>query len=283
MDSGNHHRLHLADTVRERFLARYRDPAMAASPSEWNGALDTMLAHKSVRAYSDAPLPADLIETIVAAGQSAPSSSNLQFWSVVAVRDAERKARLSRVASNQSHVANAPLLLVFVADLSRPRLLAGREGRSAEGLDYLETFIVAVADAAFAAQNAVVALESMGLGCCYIGSLRNDPIAVARELNLPSGAFAVFGMTVGYPDPANPADVKPRLPQESVLHYEQYGAIAPEPIAAYDDRMKSFRAEQGLSDTGWTEQAIARVETAKSLMGRDTMSDTLRKLGFALR
>ncbi len=57
-------------------------------------------------------------------------------------------------------------------------------------------------DAALAAQNAVVALESLGLGTCYIGAIRNDPETVARELALPEGVFPVFGLTVGFPDPS---------------------------------------------------------------------------------
>ncbi len=273
---------HDKDTVKARFMARYRDADMA-NPASWNGVLDTMLAHSSVRSYSDVPLPGDLLEAIVAAAQSAPTSSNLQCWSVVAVEDAERKARLCRIASGQKHVANAPLLLVFIADIARLRSIAARQGRSVDGLDYLESFIVAIADAALAAQNTVVALESLGLGCCYIGSLRNDPIAVAKELALPPETFAVFGMTVGYPDPAVPADIKPRLPQAVVLHREQYKATEAQPIAEYDRRIRSFRREQSLSDIGWSEQAIGRVDTAEALRGRDTMAATLRQMGFPLK
>ncbi len=241
-----------------RLTARYRDPQTAKEVaetfprSEWNGVLDTLLAHRSVRHYSDRPLPPDALEMIIAAAQSAPTTSNLQAWSVIAVRDPGRKMRLSKLAAGQRHVANAPLLLVFVADLSRLRMIAGGRGQASEGLDYLESFIVALADAAFAAQNALVASESLGLGGCYIGAIRNHPREVATELGLPDDVFAVFGMTLGYPDPTVETDVKPRLPQTVVLHHEQYQRASPAALATYDERLRGFRSEQQMTDIDWT-------------------------------
>ncbi|MDT8267893.1 nitroreductase family protein, partial [Roseomonas sp. DSM 102946] len=145
----------------------------------------------------------------------------MQAWSVVAVTDPDSKRRLAAVAGGQRHVEQCPLFLVFLADLSRHARLAERTGRPLEGLPFLETFLVAALDAGLAAQNAVVAAESLGLGTVYIGALRNDLEAVAAELGLPPGATAVFGLCVGYPAPDGGA-VKPRLPQSAVLHHERY-------------------------------------------------------------
>ena len=88
----------------------------------------------------------------------------MQTWSVVAVEDPARKARLAELASGQKHIVQCPLYLVWCVDLARlaPR---GRERQIVlDGLDYLEPFIVGVVDAALAAQNAAIALESLGLG-----------------------------------------------------------------------------------------------------------------------
>ena len=73
-----------------------------------------------------------------------------------------------------------------------------------------------------AAQNALIALELLGYGGVYIGGIRNKPEEVAKELDLPPGVFAVFGMAVGRPDPAKAGGVRPRLGQGAVLHREQY-------------------------------------------------------------
>jgi hypothetical protein len=139
-------------------------------------------------------------------------------------------------------------------------------------------------DTSLAAQNAVVALDSIGLGSCYIGGIRNKPAEVAAELGLPPQSFALFGLTVGYPDPAAPASVKPRLPQEAVLFREQYGATDdPLAIAAYDHRLKSFQREQGMIERDWTEQASQRVRGTESLAGRHILRDVLHGLGFQLK
>ncbi len=268
--------------LRERYGAAWA-PQAGAADAAVNDVIATLLAHRSVRAYADRALPADILETIAAAAQSAPTSSNLQAWSVVAVRDTERKARLAACAGNQKHVANAPLLLVFVADLSRLRRVSITEQMPGAGLDYLEALVVAIADAAFAAQNTVVALESLGIGSCYIGGMRNQPEAVAAELGLPPEAFGVFGLTLGYPDPAVATDVKPRLPASLVLHEERYQAETAEARAGYDASMHAFQRGQQMSELNWTSQASRRVRGPEALSGRDRLAAALESLGFGLK
>lgn len=260
-----------------------RQPGEPSPPSLWNDTLETLLTHRSVRRFSDRALPDGLLELLAAAAQSASTSSNLQAMSIVAVQDKDRKARLAALAGGQRHVADAPLLLLFVADLSRSRAVSAELGSPGEGLDYLELFTLAVADASFAAQNTVVAMESLGLGGCYIGAMRNHPREVAAEIGLPPEAFVVFGLTVGYPDPAVATEVKPRLAQSLVLHRERYQAATPRDIAAYDEAMRAFRAGQQMSDVDWSRQVADRVRSAKSLMGRDVMRATLQSMGFALK
>lgn len=252
--------------------------------ADWNDTLQTLLSHRSVRAYADRPLPPGTLETLIAAAQSASNSSNLQTWSVVAVEDPERKARLSVLAGNQQHIRDAPLLLVWLADLARLEGVAARADIEPEGLHYLETALVGVIDAALAAQNAVVALESLGLGSVYIGGIRNAPEQVAAELALPPHVMPVFGLCVGYEDSERPAQIKPRLPQSVVLHRERYDASAQlEGISAYNDILGGFQAREGQSEARWTERSVARWRTRASLNGRDGLRDALAALGFELR
>jgi hypothetical protein len=149
--------------ARDLLWARNRDDA-PLQPPHWNPVLETLLAHRSVRAFSPEPLAAGTLELLIAAAQSASSSSNLQTWSVVAVEDAGRKARLSELAANQTFIHEAPLFLVWLADLARIQRLADERQVNLEGLEFLETLFLGIIDAALAAQNAVVALESLGLG-----------------------------------------------------------------------------------------------------------------------
>ena len=107
---------------------------------------------------------------------------------------------------------------------------------------------------------------------------------VAGELGLPPRVFPVFGMAVGFPDPAASTSIKPRLPPAAVVHREQYATVGhPAAIAAYDLRMRMFHAEQKMAPGGWAEKAVNRVRTPASLAGRDRMRAVLARMGFELR
>ena len=266
----------------ELLARRYGEAIAAARPVP--EAVAGLLAHRSVRAFLPDSLPEGTLEILVAAAQSASSSSNLQAWSVVAVQDPARKARLAECAGGQEHIRQAPLFLVWLADLSRLHRISQRLGKPDHGLDYLESLLVAVIDAALAAQNALVAAEALGLGAVYIGAMRNLPEAVAAELELPPRAFAAFGLCIGRPDPAHPAAVKPRLPQSAVLHRERYSAAAEEPaIDRYDRIAQDFQRSQNMNPVPWSAQSNARVRGPERLSGRDRLAEALHKLGFAFQ
>jgi nitroreductase len=262
---------------------RNRDGALAA-PAQWNEVLDTILNHRSVRAFLPRALPAGTLELLVAAAQSASTSSNLQFWSVVAVQEPDRKSRLAELAGQQQFIRDAPLLLVWLADLSRLDRIAAEHQAQVDGTHYLEEFIVGVVDAALAAQSALIAAESLGLGGVYIGAMRNLPEQIAVELALPPHVFAVFGMSIGYPEPTGQTDIKPRLSQSVVLHREQYSVAATsDAIDDYNTTMRGFQLEQGMKAIDWTQQCFNRVKDAAALRGRDRIREALRNLGFELR
>ena len=249
----------------------------------WSDTIALMLSHRSVRGYKpDAPPPGTL-ETLVAAAQSAATSSNLQTWSVVAVDRPEARAELAAIAGNQKHIEQCPIFLVFLADVSRNGRLASQEGTELAGMPYLESFLVAAIDAALAAQNAVVAAESLGLSTVYIGALRNDVTRVAGLLGLPPGATPVFGLCVGYAAPGREGEVKPRLPQAAVLHRETYDADDQGHRAAYDPRMAEFSRRNEMAGDTWTKRVIARLGTMKALNGRDRLKEKLIALGFPLK
>lgn len=273
----------MTSTVHSKLVTRYGASDIAPL-KQWNDTLEQLLDHRSVRAFADRPLPEGTLEALVAAAQSASTSSNLQVWSVVAVQDAERKGRLSALAGNQAYIRQAPLFLVWLADLSRVSRIGERCEVELEALPYLESLLLGTIDAALAAQNAVVALESLGLGSVYIGGIRNDIEGVSRELGLPPMVYPVFGLCVGYPSDERPAKVKPRLPQRAVLHHEQY-SIAEEQaaLAEYDERLGAFYEREGMNASGWSEQVINRLRSASALHGRERLVEKLRRLGFGLR
>lgn len=262
---------------------RNRD-GLAVRPAKWNQVLETILAHRSVRGFRPDALPGGTLDLLVAAAQSASTSSNLQLWSVVAVEEPRRKSRLATLAGEQQFIRDAPLLLVWLADLARLDGIAEQFRQTVEGTQYLEEFIVAVVDAALAAQTALTAAESLGLGGVFVGAMRNHPEQVAEELDLPPHVFAVFGMAIGWPDAARATGIKPRLPRTVVLHRETYDRDAKRSaVTRYDVTLRQYQREQGMRQIDWTQQCIKRVKDAAALRGRDRMREALRNLGFTLR
>jgi len=272
-----------AEPFDERLWARYRQPHGPEGVAV-NGTLDVLLAHRSVRAFMPDLVPQSVLTSLIAAAQSAPSSSNLQVWSVVAVRDPDRKARLAELSGGQRQIIEAPLFLVWLIDFDRLTQLGAVQGVRCDALDYLETFVLGAVDTALAAQNATVALESLGYGGCYIGGIRNHPAEVAAELDLPPKVFPLFGLTVGRPDPNRPASIKPRLPQAAVLYEEAYAWTSAQRAAAesYGPALAAFQQEQGLPERDWIEQATARTRGPESMAGRHVLRDVLNQMGFPL-
>lgn len=197
-------------------------------------AIKTMAAHASVRRYKPDPVPEEALEAILTAARSASTSHNFQAYTIIVVTDPERRRQLAEL-SDQEHVSQSPLVLVFCADLYRLERVCQRQGYPF-GDRHMDLFLQAVVDASLAAQNAAVAAQSLGLGICYLGAIRNRPLEVAKFLGLPPRTFALFGLTIGYP--ARQPRIKPRLPAQVTVHWETYSdAHLDEGLAAYDATM----------------------------------------------
>jgi nitroreductase len=253
-----------------------------------NPTIEQIYRHGSVRHYRPEPVPRDVVETIVAAGQRASTSSNLQSYSVVAVTDAGKRGRLQALCADQQHISQAPLFLAWCAD----RNLLDRVCRSLgyeQNTDYLESFLVSAVDVAIAMQNAALAAESLGLGICYIGAIRNNLQAVIDLLELPPLVVPISGMTVGRP--AREPLIRPRLATDAILHWERYDPGGQDQqVADYDRAMIATGIYRGrqvavpgrpgeMKDYGWSEHSARRV--AKAL--RQELGDVIRRQGFGLK
>ena len=242
------------------------------------------MQHRSVRGYKPDAVPAGTLETMIAAASSAATSSNMQWWSAVAVTDPAKKKLLAEWAGNQKHIERCPLFIAWVCDMSRNQAIGEEMKEEFATMPWLETWLCACMDVSLAAQNAVVAAESMGLGTVYIGAMRNKPVEVAELLGLPKQAFVLFGLCVGYPTEKGVGEVKPRLPQASVLHHERYDAAkSAEARKAYDEEMTKFSARHELQAGTWTARVKNRLAPMSSMNGRERLKGFLAKLGFELK
>ena len=241
--------------------------------------IDLLKSHVSIRKFTDQPIDEKLFQQLVAAGQSAATSSFLQGTTIIRVRNPESRKILAAFAGNQPYVETAAEFMVFCADLNRPGNCCDQYHKSFEG-DYTEHFIIATVDVALMAQSMVIAAESVGLGVCYIGGIRNDPRGVSDLLELPAGVYPVFGLCLGYPDQS--PEVKPRLPFDVVVKEEVYGdADNGEIIRQYDEQIKQYYRTRTGGGQGikWTQQ----ISTLLSEKARPHMKEFLGQQGFKFK
>lgn len=229
-----------------------------------NETITTILNHRSIRHFKDKPLSDDQIRTIVASAQAASTSSFIQAYSIIGIKGKDKKRKLAEIAGNQEYVAQNGHLFVFCADLSRHEIIGETEGKNVlPSIESTEKFMVALIDASLAAQNAAIAAESMGLGICYIGGIRNNLEAVKDLLKTPERVIPLFGMTVGYPERIN--DQKPRLPLEHVYleeEYQQDKKVYLRQLQEYDEMISAYYEQrtEGKRKDRWTEQMANMLE-----------------------
>ncbi len=179
----------------------------------------TLNQHASVRAFRDKPVPDEMLNAILNAARRSPTSSNMQTYSIIVVRDPETRQKLAVLAGNQSHIEQCDVFVGFLADLNRLEIACEMHGQTLA--KSLETTLVATVDAALVGMSAQTAAESFGLGAVMIGGMRNHPQKVADLLGFPPGVYMVFGMSIGWPQaPLGTKSLKPRLPEALVIHHE---------------------------------------------------------------
>ncbi len=217
---------------------------------QWLAALELLRHHRSVRAYRDEAVgDADILRAVEAA-QCAATSSALQAYGLLRVRDDAQRRRLAELTGDQAYVASCPAFFIVSGDSRRLRLAAREHGL--ERGENLESFLLCVIDAALFAQNLCLAFEAQGYGTCFIGGLRNRLEEVDRLLAVPEGVYPLFGLCVGRP--AEDPGKRPRFMPEAIL---EDGAWHPESelksqIEAYDARMRTYYADRGKPGHDWS-------------------------------
>ena len=273
-------------------------PAFAGFPwGQPNPVLDALLAHRSVRDYAKKPLPEAALDAILMAAQRAPTSSNLQSYSIVVIDDRQILETMCGLCGNQRFVAEAPVLLVFCSDISRHIHLCEERGYTYRG-DQVNTLMVAHGDAVLACQNASTAAQGMGLGTCMLGNVRNNPQGVSDLLGLPKYVFASVGLTIGYP--VTDYGTKPRMPRRVMVSRNRYSdEHRDDGLAQYDTEMRLSGCYLGrrepLNDVapgtadpftdetyGWNEHTARRVGGENQLQRRG-LGQFLLKKGFNCR
>ena len=185
-----------------------------------NETIASQLNHRTIRAYKDQPLTEAEVETLMDVARHTATSSFLQACTVLRITDPQVREAIG-AASGQPYVGGTKGdLFIFVADLYRNSRIRAEQGVSSEALGSMNLFLTALEDALLAAQNVVVAAESMGLGTVYLGSILADPRPVVKVLQLPELTFPVLGLLVGHAD-QEPGQ-KPRMPRSVMTAENTY-------------------------------------------------------------
>lgn len=267
----------------QRLAARYGVPHIdAVTPVAWNETMELLTRHRTVRQFQPREVDQAHTNALAVAAQSAASGSNLQMWSVIEVRNRETISEIAKICT-QTHVAAAPVVLIWLADYSRIQRIAERTEESAESIGFVDTLLSCVVDVGIAAQNAVVAAESFGLGTVYLGSVRNNAQRIAELLELPQLTIPMMGLSIGWPDPLEDADVKPRLPLSTVLHHEKYNSVAfDEAIDVYEPISAEYYRRFNLGES-WIERVHERAVDGRSERNKAYMTGWLKEHGFGLK
>ena len=238
--------------------------------------VERLLGRVSVRSFTDATVSEETVEAILRAAVRAPTSSNIQAYSIIVVRDAHVKQLLAAAVGNQARVAACPVFLAFCADLTRIEHAMAGGGLHLDD-NNLEMGLVSSIDASLVGMSAYLAAETLGLDGVMIGAVRNDPPRIAELLELPRRVYCVFGMCLGVAETVPPQ--KPRMALDAVVHHERYSVTDPAAqVAAYDDALAAHYRSQGrkTNDSSWSQEIIDKF----SVRPRDRLRQQLAELGF---
>ncbi|APV44803.1 FMN reductase (NADPH)/FMN reductase [NAD(P)H] [Dehalogenimonas formicexedens] len=194
-----------------------------------NDTLKVILNRRSVRAYSGRPVTREEKDQILAATLRAPTAGNLMLYSIIEVEDQKLKDRLAVTCDNQPFIARAPYVLLFLADYQRWMDYFQICGVSSKAADLgvperkpgTGDLLLACCDALIAAQTAVIAAESMGIGSCYIGDIL-ERYEIHRELfDLPPFTLPITMLCFGYPA-STAKRLTTRYDKEMIVHSNRY-------------------------------------------------------------
>ncbi len=214
-----------------------------------NPTIELMNARCSTRAYDPAPLTQEEKQTILHTAMRAPTGGNMMLYSILEIEDQALKDRLAVTCDDQPFIARAPWVLLFVADYQKWMDLFAVAGvDEMEGVPKGVTpgpgdLMLACCDALIAAQNAVIAAESLGIGSCYIGDIMEQAETHAELLGLPQWTFPVAMVCFGRPK------TKPHVTEryeKHVVHKDRYGRLGEDELRAVSDDLDRAYVAHGL-------------------------------------
>ena len=240
------------------------------------------LNHKTIREFKEDKLDPQLIEALLDVANHTATSTGMQSYSIIRVKDPEKKEIISQVCM-QEYVKRTPEFWIFIVDAYRNMKIAREQGVELEAEKDMDRFFQGFTDSALAAQNVTNALESIGLGAVYFGSILNDAQKIIDTLALPKLTFPVLGIGFGHPN--QEPQLKPRMPMELKTFEDEYKIFDSylDEIKEYDEEMKTYYDLRDANKRvdSFSNQVVKRLENAIEL--RQEIVNVIVKQGFDLR
>ena len=190
-----------------------------------NEVIESLYRRKSVRAYEDRKITEEMKQLILEAAMQAPSAGCQQLYTILDITDQKLKEALAETCDHQPFIAKAPMVLIFCADCKK-WYDAYIEARCEPRKPGLGDLMLAVTDTAIAAQNAVVAAESLGIGSCYIGDIMENCEEQRKLLQLPDYVFPAAMLVFGWPTKQQKERQKPeRCERKHIVHENTYRSM----------------------------------------------------------
>lgn len=146
-------------------------------------AIQAILTRRSVRQYTDEPVSAQMVKTLLKAAMSAPSANNQQPWAFVVIDDRQILDQIPNIHPYSKMLRQAPLAILVCGDL-------GREKHPG----YWEQ------DCSAATQNLLLAARALGLGAVWLGvHPREERVAGLRKLlGIPERIVPLALISIGH-------------------------------------------------------------------------------------
>lgn len=191
-------------------------------------------SRRTCRNFKITEISDSIIRDMLRDAAHAPTTGNMQLYSVIITRDTQKKAQLASAHFSQPAYMNAPVILTFCADFNRFTRWCKLSGAD-PGFDNIQSFVAAALDATILAQQFVTIAEMKGFGTCYLGTTTYNPDKIAEVLKLPTLTVPVISISLGLPE--GPLPESDRLDVEAFVFNETYPQID-------DETLLNFFAEK---------------------------------------
>lgn len=198
-----------------------------------NNVLESIMNRASLRNYSDKKLVKQDIDILIESAMRAPTAGNMMLYSIIVIEDDNTKKVLSKTCDNQPFIEKAPLIMIFTADYQKwydyYNLFGVKNYCENNNVSYVgpseANLLLAANDAIIAAQNVVIAGESLGIGSCYIGDIMENYETHKELLNLPDFVFPVAMLCLGYYPDNYKKVLRNRFDRKYIVFNEKYRKI----------------------------------------------------------